>query len=32
MTKHVLPDGIAVVTGAAGGMGSAVARKLLAEG
>lgn len=32
MTKHVLPHGIAVVTGAAGGMGSAVARKLLAEG
>lgn len=32
MTQQALPDGIAVVTGAAGGMGSAVARRLLAEG
>lgn len=32
MTKQPLPEGIAVVTGAAGGMGSAVARQLVAEG
>lgn len=32
MTQQPLPTGVAVVTGAAGGMGSAVARELLAQG
>ena len=32
MIKQPLPEGIAVVTGAAGGMGSAVARQLVAAG
>lgn len=32
MARQTLPEGVAVVTGAVGGMGSAIARKLLAEG
>lgn len=32
MTEHVLPNGVAVVTGAAGGMGSATAIQLAAAG